>query len=106
MARKGWAESNGGNISLRLKEEYYDYFNEHKPISDWIKLPVTMPEIGGDRFLVTGTGRYLRNIELFPEKNVGVIEVNKKGRLTGCFGVQTNRSTNFELPSHFITLPD
>ena len=39
MARKGWAESNGGNISLRLKEEYYDYFNEHKPISDWIKLP-------------------------------------------------------------------
>ena len=38
-----------------------------------------MPEIGGDRFLVTGTGRYLRNIELFPEKNVGGIEVNKMG---------------------------
>jgi ribulose-5-phosphate 4-epimerase/fuculose-1-phosphate aldolase len=31
MARRGWAESNDGNISLRLKEEYYEYFNKNKP---------------------------------------------------------------------------
>lgn len=104
MARKGWAESNGGNISLRLKEEYYDYFNEHKPISDWIKLPVTMPEIGGDRFLVAGTGRYLRNIELFPEKNVGVIEVNKKGEAYRLlWGYKPIGAPTSELPSHLLS---
>jgi rhamnulose-1-phosphate aldolase len=104
MARRGWAESNDGNISLRLKEEYYEIFNEHKPISDWIKLPVAMPEIGGDRFLVTGTGRFLRNIELFPEKNVGVIETNKKGKAYRLlWGYKPQGAPTSELPSHLLS---
>jgi rhamnulose-1-phosphate aldolase len=104
MARRGWAESNGGNISLRLKEEYYKYFNEHEPISDWIKLPVPMPEIGGDRFLVTGTGRFLRNIELFPEKNVGVIETDTKGEAYRLlWGYKPQGAPTSELPSHLLS---
>lgn len=104
MARRGWAESNGGNISLRLKEEYYEYFNEHEPISDWIKLPVPMPEIGGDRFLVTGTGRFLRNIELFPEKNVGVIETDEKGEAYRLlWGYKPQGAPTSELPSHLLS---
>ena len=62
MARRGWAESNGGNISLRLNAENYAYFNGFQPKSEWLKLPVAMPEIATERFLVTGTGRFLRNI--------------------------------------------
>jgi rhamnulose-1-phosphate aldolase len=73
MARRGWAESNGGNISLRLNDENYKYFNGFPPKSDWVKLPMVMPEIAGERFMVTGTGRFLRNIELFTEKNIVVI---------------------------------
>jgi len=80
MARRGWAESNGGNISLRLNEENYAFFNEFQPKSEMIKLPMGMPEIAGERFLVTGTGRFLRNIEVFPEKNIGVIEIDNMGK--------------------------
>ena len=77
MARRGWAESNGGNISLRLNEEKFQAFNGFPPKSGWVKLPMAMPKIAGERFLVTGTGRFLRNIEVAPEKNTGVIEIDQ-----------------------------
>jgi rhamnulose-1-phosphate aldolase len=104
MARRGWAESNGGNISLRLNEENYNYFNEFLPQQDFINLPMAMPEIAGERFLVTGTGRFLRNIELFPEKNIGVIEINQKAdayRLL--WGYEPVGSPTSELPSHLLS---
>ena len=104
MARRGWAESNGGNISLRLNPENYACFNEFEPKSDWVKLPVTMPEIAGERFLVTGTGRFLRNIEVFPEKNIGVIEINKKGEAYQLlWGYEPVGAPTSELPSHLLS---
>jgi len=104
MARRGWAESNGGNISLRLNEENYQYFDGFVPKSGWVKLPKNMPEIVGERFLVTGTGRFLRNIELFPEKNIGVIEIDKRGEAYQLlWGYETKGSPTSELPSHLLS---
>ena len=104
MARRGWAESNGGNISLRLNSENYKYFNDHPPKSNPVKLPMGVPEIAGERFLVTGTGRFLRNIEIFPEKNTGVIEIDSKGesyRLL--WGYEPEGAPTSELPSHLLS---
>jgi rhamnulose-1-phosphate aldolase len=104
MARRGWAESNGGNISLRLNPENYGYFNDFQPKSDWVKLPMSMSEIAGERFLVTGTGRFLRNIEVFPEKNVGVIEIDKKGEAWQLlWGYEPVGAPTSELPSHLLS---
>jgi len=104
MARRGWAESNGGNISLRLNPENYAYFNEFQPKSDWVKLPIAMPEISGERFLVTGTGRFLRNIEVFPEKNIGVIEIDQKGEAWQLlWGYEPVGAPTSELPSHLLS---
>lgn len=104
MARRGWAESNGGNISLRLNPENYAYFNGFQPKSDWVKLPVTMPEIAGERFLVTGTGRFLRNIEVFPEKNIGVIEIDKTGESWQLlWGYEPAGAPTSELPAHLLS---
>lgn len=104
MARRGWAESNGGNISLRLNEEHFTCFNDFKPKSEWVKLPVAMPEIAGERFLVTGTGRFLRNIEVFPEKNVGVIEIDSKGEAWQLlWGYEPAGAPTSELPSHLLS---
>ena len=104
MARRGWAESNGGNISLRLNAENYTFFNEFQPKSDWTTLPVKMPEIAGERFLVTGTGRFLRNIELFPEKNIGVIEIDDKGEAWQLlWGYEPGGAPTSELPSHLLS---
>lgn len=104
MARRGWAESNGGNISLRLNEENYQYFNEFQPKSELFKLPLAMPEIAGERFLVTGTGRFLRNIEVSPEKNIGIIEINSKGDAYQLlWGLEPIGAPTSELPSHLLS---
>jgi rhamnulose-1-phosphate aldolase len=104
MARRGWAESNGGNISLRLNPENFKYFNDHPAKSGAIKLPVAMPEIGGERFMVTGTGRFLRNIELFPEKNIGVIEIDSKGESYQLlWGYEPEGAPTSELPAHLLS---
>jgi rhamnulose-1-phosphate aldolase len=104
MARRGWAESNGGNISLRLNEENFKYFDKFQPKSELVKLPLVMQEIGGERFLVTGTGRFLRNIEVFPEKNIGVIEINQKGDAYKLlWGYEPVGAPTSELPSHLLS---
>lgn len=104
MARLGWAESNGGNISMRLKPYFYHYFDDFQPKSDWLNLPLFVSEIGGERFLVTRSGCHLRNIELSPQKNLGVIEIDKKGesyRLL--WGYEPKGEPTSELPSHLMS---
>lgn len=104
MARRGWAESNGGNISLRLNPENYAFFNDFQPKTAWSKLPVTMPEIARERFLVTGAGRFLRNVEVFPEKNIGIIEIDTKGNAWQLlWGYEPNGAPTSELPSHLLS---
>jgi len=74
---KGWAERNAGNISVRLDtEELHCNFNNKSP---WQKLSRQLPGIGGDYFLVSGTGKYIRNIPVDPEASLGIIEVDKSG---------------------------
>jgi len=104
MASRGWAESNGGNISLRLNEENFKKINDFRPKSDLVNLPMAMPEIAGERFLVTGTGRFLRNIEVAPEKNIGVIEIDAKGEAYQLlWGYEPVGAPTSELPSHLLS---
>jgi len=79
MWSKGWAEANAGNISFRLMPEVVRENSSFFRTSEWVPLPVSIKSLAADFFLVTGTGRFLRNIELVPEKNVGVIEVDGAG---------------------------
>lgn len=104
MARRGWAESNGGNISLRLNAKNYACFNDCVPKSEPAGLPLAMPTIAGERFLVTGTGRFLRNIEVFPEKNIGVIQIDAKGETWQLlWGYEPVGAPTSELPSHLLS---
>lgn len=104
MARRGWAEANGGNISLRLNSENYALFNNQPPKAGPVKLPMLVPEIAGERFMVTGTGRYLRNIELSPRKNIGVIEIDAHGESYNLlWGYEPEGAPTSELPAHLLS---
>ena len=104
MWQKGWAEANGGNISLRLKPDKMRGSPALKPKSDWAPLAASLPTLGGERFLVTGTGRYLRNIAVFPEKNIGVIELDRKGaRWRMLWGFEPAGRPTSELEAHLRT---
>ena len=66
MYRQGWDERNGGNVSYMLtKEEVRKYFKQDKFIRD-IELGFNAPEnVRGKYFLVTGTGKYFKNVDRF-----------------------------------------
>ena len=99
---QGWHERNGGNLSYRLKKEEAE---EIKPLMNapdtWLPIGTSVPKLSGEFFLVTGTGRYFRNIILEPETCIGIIEIDSKGenyRIRWGFA-QGGRPTS-ELPTY------
>lgn len=101
---RGWAEANGGNISLRLNAEQAAVADGMVPKSDPIPLAVRVPTLGGERFLVTGTGRYLRNIEVAPERNVGIIELDIAGAAYRIlWGFEPEGRPTSELGAHLLS---
>lgn len=72
------SEGAAGNISvcLRWQVELRNYF----PIIDEIELPQPVPELAGATFLVSGSGRRLREIIDEPTASVAGIVVNEGGK--------------------------
>ena len=63
MYRLGWDERNGGNISYMLDEkEASEYLDLNKVIRT-IPIGFSAPELVGKIFIVTGTGKYLKNVD-------------------------------------------
>jgi len=104
MWERGWAEANGGNISLRLNPEQRACVEGLTPERDWQPIPVTVPGMANERFLLTGAGRYLRNVELAPEENLGVIEVDEEGaRYRILWGFEPAGEPTSELGAHLLS---
>lgn len=78
MWTRGWIEANGGNISVRLDDSQKADLSTDKA-SDWIDLPTNLSELGDEIFLVTGTGKFLRNVAVDPLINAGFIQLNSDG---------------------------
>ena len=79
---QGWHERNGGNLSYRLRPEDVDtarkfFDKEPRP---WTPLGVEAPTMGGQYFLVTGTGNYMRNVASDPSRNIGIVELSADRR--------------------------
>ena len=68
MYRLGWDERNGGNISMMLdSDEVAQYLDINSPIRT-IEMGFDAKVLAGKIFIVTGTGKYFKNIEDDPEK--------------------------------------
>ena len=69
----GWHERNGGNLTYRLTEDEVEsakpYFTYDKP---WQEIGVTVRNLGGTYFLATGSGKFLRNIQLTMNHSPGL----------------------------------
>ena len=60
---QGWHERNGGNLSYRLKPEEVEMIRPRlNAPGEWIPIGVEVPGLAGEFFLVTGSGKYFRNI--------------------------------------------
>ena len=104
MWDRGWAEANGGNISLRLNDEQHAATADCQPRSEWLPLPVNVSSLSRERFVLTGTGRYLRNVEMSPERNIGIIELNDVGDAYRIlWGFEPNGRPTSELAAHLLS---
>jgi rhamnulose-1-phosphate aldolase len=99
--KKGWAERNAGNISMRLSADDIGGLGSIKNDAPWNELQKKVPDLGGEVFLISGTGKYLKNIALDPERNLGIIEIDKSGeKYKVIWGYSDGGSPSCELPSH------
>ncbi|MBR5376178.1 MAG: rhamnulose-1-phosphate aldolase [Lachnospiraceae bacterium] len=100
----GWHERNGGNMSYRLKEsEARDASFLYNTNAPWQKLDVTVPGIAGDHFLVTGSGKYFKNIARDPADTLCILQISENGdSFRILWGLENGGAPTSELSSHLL----
>ena len=104
MYRLGWDERNGGNISMLLDStdvgEYLDLNNVIRTIPTGFKAN----DLIGKIFIVTGTGKYFKNVEFDPENNLGIIRIAQDGTTAELlWGYSDGGKFTSELPAHLMS---
>ncbi|HAU5792753.1 TPA: rhamnulose-1-phosphate aldolase [Citrobacter freundii] len=102
---KGWDERNGGNLTLRLDEADIAPFSadfHEKP--RYIALSQPMPLLANTPFIVTGSGKFFRNVQLDPAANLGVVKIDSDGAgYHILWGLTHEAVPTSELPAHFLS---
>ena len=110
MYRLGWDERNGGNISYLLKEEevaeYLDLNNVIRtiPLMGVNEVDFDASPLEGKIFIVTGTGKYFKNVESDPETNLGIVRIGKGGKeVELLWGFKDGGRPTSEFPAHMMS---
>lgn len=103
MWLKGWDERNGGNISLRLDaEDVEPYRNELSKTPRCVELSQPAEGLAGGWFLVTGSGKFFRNVQLDPADNLALLQVSDDGLAYRIhWGLINGGLPTSELAAHF-----
>jgi len=100
---QGWHERNGGNLSYRVKPEEAEAVKENFKAGKWQEIGTLVPKLGGEYFLVTGSGKYFRNVAIKPEDSLCMIELDDKGEnYRIVWGLVNGGRPTSELPSHLM----
>ena len=104
MYRLGWDERNGGNISYLLDEnEVGEYLNLNHVIRA-IPLGFDATAIIGKIFIVTGTGKYFKNVDGDPETNLGIVRIAADGQTAELlWGYKDGGKFTSEFPAHLMS---
>ena len=73
--QKGWAERNGGNITVNITEFADDVMREMPAISEPRHIGKTQPNLKGCWFYCKGTGRRMRDLAREPMANGSIIRI-------------------------------
>lgn len=104
MYRLGWDERNGGNISLLLDEEEVGRYLDLGKVIREIPTGFDASWAAGKYFIVTGTGKYFKNVQSAPEDNLGIIRISADGKSAELlWGYDDGGSFTSELPSHILS---
>lgn len=73
--QNGWAERNGGNITVNVTEWVDDEIRNMPAISETIQIGTTLPALKGQYFFCKGTGKRMRDLARRPMDNGSVIRI-------------------------------
>ncbi len=104
MWRFGWDERNGGNISRLLTEDEVAPFVDLQQTPRILQLPFPVAELAGRYFIVTGSGKYFKNVKDNPEDTLGLIRVQEDGAsIEIWWGLANGGQPTSELAAHFMS---
>lgn len=104
MYRLGWDERNGGNISYMLDEKEVAEYLDLNNVIRTIPTGFDAKELIGKIFIVTGTGKYFKNVEYDPENNLGIIRIAEDGTTAELlWGYADGGRFTSELPAHLMS---
>ena len=101
---QNWHERNGGNLTYRLTEAEVQQLSPYfRTPGEWVPLGVQAENLAGEYFIATGSGKYFRNVDLAPQDNVCIAQINPAGdsyRIV--WGLEKGGRPTSEFPSHFM----
>ncbi len=102
--RQGWHERNGGNLSYRIPQTELEVIRDQLSFDQpWQLITAKVPGLAGEFFAVTGSGKYMRNIELNPAANLAIIEISTDGmQYRIVWGLTEGGRPTSELPTHLM----
>lgn len=104
LYRLGWDERNGGNISYLLTEAEVGEFINPNQVIRTIPMIFDATALAGKYFIVTGSGKYFKNVIDAPDVNLGIIRVAETGKSVELlWGFTDGGVPTSELPAHFMS---
>ena len=104
MYRLGWDERNGGNISYLLDEALVSEYLDLNKVIRTIPTGFDASALIGKIFIVTGTGKYFKNVERDPEHNLGIVRIAKDGTTAELlWGWSDGGRFTSEFPAHMMS---
>ncbi len=104
MYRLGWDERNGGNISYMLNENEVAEYLDLNNVLRTIPTNFDAKELAGKIFIVTGTGKYFKNVEVDPETNLGIVRISADGQSAELlWGYKDGGRFTSEFPAHMMS---
>lgn len=97
--QKGWAERNGGNITVNVTDCVDDSLRATEAIAGPFQIGMTLPHLKGCYFYCKGTNRRMRDLARRPMQNGSVIRILDDCASYEIVGDEPVMPTS-ELPSH------
>ena len=104
MYAHGWDERNGGNISMILDEDEVLEYLDISRVIRCIPTGFSIQGLDGKYLIVTGTGKYFKNMQYTPQTDLGVLRITDEGRMAELlWGLSDGGKFTSELPAHLMS---
>ena len=104
MYRLGWDERNGGNISYLLDENEVAQYLDLNDVKRVLPLGFDAKPLAGKIFIVTGSGKYFKNVSDSPETHLGIVRISADGQDAQLlWGYEDGGKCTSEFPAHLMS---